>query len=325
MSVDSTHVRSERDTCQTKRQQPQIGTQTIGVNVVNTPVFTGYAHSASGGALYLADASYLPGIVDADARYYVEITDGTYAGHHWDLAHVGDRALLIDSASFSNTLTELPADLAGSRIAVRKHITLNQVFPKTVMSGSNNAASADQVEFLSATGFKTYWLLKSGAYLQWIAAGDASLNSADDVIIPPGTGVMLKSGSTSPRMLIITGQVRTTPFARLMSPGFSLFANPWPLAASASSLNMTSAANFTATTNPVTADALQFWKGDSQAGASGYDGFWFFQSPKGSPLWVSNRDATLRSQNDLLLFKTARAAILNRHSTTSSVWVVPAP
>jgi YVTN family beta-propeller protein len=303
----------------------QNGTQSIGVNVVNTPVFSGYAHSASGGALYLADASYLPGVVDADAHYYMEVMDGTYAGHHWDLAHLGDRALLIDSESSSNTLAALPADIAGSRIAVRKHVTLGQVFDKTLLSGSNGPASADQVQFLNATGFKTYWLLKAGAYQQWIAAGDATLTSADNIIIPPGTGVMLKSSSTPPRTLVITGQVRTTPFARMESPGFSLFANPWPLAASATSLNMTSAAIFTATTSPATADALQFWKGDSQPGASSYDGFWFFQSPKGSPLWVSTRDATLRSQNDLLLFKAARAAILNRHSTTSSVWVVPAP
>lgn len=303
----------------------QSGTQTVGVNVVNSPIFTGYAHSANGTALYLSDASYLPGVVDADARYYVEITDGASAGHHWDLAHVGDRVLVIDSESTSNTMAELPADIAGTRIAVRKHVTLGQVFDKSVLRGSNNPTTTDQVQFLSANGFRPYWLLQSGARNQWTAAGDTTLANADSLPIPPGTGVMLKSSSPASRTLVMTGQVRTTPFARQVAPGSSLFANPWPLNATPTGLNMTSAATFTGTTSPSTADALQFWKGDSQPGASGYDGFWFFQSARILGGWVSNRDATLRSQNDLLPLEAAKASFLIRRSTSTSVWVMPAP
>ncbi|WP_395742478.1 Ig-like domain-containing protein [Prosthecobacter sp.] len=304
---------------------PQNGMQSVGVNVVNTPVFSGYAHSATDTVLYLTDASYLPGVVDADACYYVEITDGTYAGHHWDLAHIGDRALLIDTESANNTLAALPADIGGARMAVRKHITLGQVFDKTLLRGASSPASADQVQVLSENGFKTYWLLRAGSYHQWIAAGDATLTSADGMVIPPGTGVMLKSAGSSASVLLITGQVRTTPFAHLISSGFSLLANPWPLPASATGLNMTSASSFTATTGPASADALQLWKGDSLAGASGYDGYWFFQSPRSATAaaWVSSRDATLRSQNGLPLFKAGRAAYFTRHGSSSSVWVVP--
>ena len=303
----------------------QSGTQSVGVNVVNTPVFSGFAHSAAGTALYLADACYLPGVTDEDAHYYVEITDGTYAGHHWDLAHIGDRALIIDSESPGNTLADLPADIGGSRIAVRKHVTLGQVFDKSILRGSNSPTSADQVQFMTSPGFKTYWLLQAGTYHQWIAAGDGTLASADSLIIPPGTGVMLKSSGTAARMLLVTGQVRTTPFVRLVTQGTSLFANPWPLAASPNGLKMTSTAIFTATTSPFTADALQLWQGDSRSGASGYDGFWFFRSPGPSALWVSTRDATLRSQNDQQLLKAARAAFRIRRSPLNSVWVIPMP
>lgn len=303
----------------------QGGTQTVGVNVVNTPVFTGYAHSAAGAVLYLSDASYLPGVVDADARYYLEITDGVHAGHHWDLAHIGDRALVIDSESSSNTQAELPDDIAGARIAVRKHVTLGQVFDKTVLRGSNNPASSDQVLVLSAAGFRAYWLLQSGTRNQWIATGDVTLANSDTLTIPPGMGVMLKSSSAASRMLLMTGQVRTTPFARLVAPGASMVANPWPLNTTPTGLNMTSAATFTATTSPGTADALQFWKGDSQPDASGYDVFWFFQRPKALAGWVSSRDASVRSQNDLLPLKAARAAFINRRGTSSSVWMMPSP
>lgn len=308
--------------CAWQQFSAQSGTQTIGVNVVNAPVFSGYVYSATESVVYLSDASYLPGVVDADARYYVEIKEGGHAGHRFDLAHIGDRVLIIDSASANNTLAALPDDMAGSRIAVHKHMTLGQVFDKSVLRGSNGVSTADQVQVLSASGFKTYWLLQAGAFNQWVAAGDATVANADALIIPPGSGVMLKCGGSTKGSLVITGQVRTTPFARLVVPGASLLAAPWPLASSPTSLNLTAPA-FTATTNPATADVLQFWKGDSQAGANGYVGFWFFQKPQNTPVWVSTGDATLRSQSDLLLFKAGRAAVFMRRSTVSSVWVVP--
>lgn len=303
----------------------QSGTQTVGVNVVNAPVFAGYAHSSAQNTVFVTDASYLPGVVDPDARYYMEIRSGSHAGHHFDLDHVGDRALVIDAESANNTLAEAPAGIASARIAIHKHITLGQVFDKTVLNGTNNPSSADQVLFYTSNGLRSFWLLKAGSYHQWNAAGDATLASADATIIPPGTGVLLKTSSSVTQSLVTTGQVRTTPFARLVTPGYGLFANPWPLDASPSGLNMTDTALFTPTTNPSTADAFQLWKGDSQPGASGYNGFWFFKSPSAPALWTSSGDASLRSQNDLPLFKATRAAFLNRRGTSTSVWLSPAP
>ncbi|MCB1276944.1 PA14 domain-containing protein [Prosthecobacter sp.] len=303
----------------------QQGVQTAGMNLLNAPVFSGLAHSAVDNAVYLADASYLPGVFDPDARYYLEIKDGPHAGHHFDLAHIGDRVLLIDTESPNNTLPEAPMDIGGARIAIHKHITLGQVFDKNILNGTTNPSTADQVLFSTPSGFQTFWLLKGGSYHQWNAAGDATLTNADTTIIPPGTGVLLKTGNSSPRALVMTGEVRTTPFARLLSPGFNLFANPWPLDATPSRLNMTDTSIFTATMNPGTADALQLWKGDSQPGSSGYDGYWLFQYPKASAIWTSTRDASLRSQNDILPLKAAHCAFLNRRSTLTSVWVMPAP
>lgn len=303
----------------------QSGTQTIGVNVVNTPLFAGHAHSASGNSVYLTETSSLPGVFDLAARYYLEIRDGTHAGHHFDLAHIGDRALVIDVDSAENTLAEVPAQIAGARIAIHKHITLGQVFDKTVLHGTNNPATADQVLFFTAGGFRSYWLLKSGSRHQWVAAGDATVASADGVIIPPGTGVLLKTALSTPRSLFITGQVRTTPFARTLTPGYSLIANPWPLDASPTALQMTDATVFTPTTNPSTADTFQLWKGDSQPGSSGYIGYWFFRRPNSPSVWTASGDASLSSKNDSPLFKATRAAFLNRRDATRRVWVMPAP
>ncbi|MBE2286001.1 MAG: DUF1929 domain-containing protein [Prosthecobacter sp.] len=302
----------------------QSGTQTVGINVVNPPVFAGRAHSSAGSSVYLTDACYLPGVADPDARYYLEIRGGAHAGHHFDLAHIGDRALVIDTESANNTLPEVPADIAGASIAIHRHITLGQVFDKRVLTGSNSAAQADQVLFLEATGFRTFWLLKSGSRMQWLAAGDATLADAGRVVIPPGTGVMLKSNNGAQKSLLITGQVRTTPFTTLATPGYSLFANPWPMDTSPAALNMT-ASVFAATTNPATADTFQLWKGDSQAGAGGYNGYWFFGRANRAAIWVSSGDATLVSKNQDVLFKAGRSAFLVRRGATSSMWQIPAP
>lgn len=302
------------------------GLQTLGVNVVNTPIFSGLAHSATDSAVYLSDASFLPGVVDADAKYYLEVKDGAYAGHHFDLAHIGDRVLMIDTESAANTLAVVPPEIAGARISVHKHVTLGQVFDKSVLHGTNSLGTADQVQMATATGYRTYWLLKAGSRNQWIAAGDVTLVAADGVVIQPGTAVMLKGTSATPRMLVMTGQVRTTPFARVVTPGLNLFCNPWPLDATPTRLGMMAAGSFNATTSPATADSLQVWKGDAQSGASGYDGWWLFQNPRGvTATWVSSRDATLASQNDVLVLKAGRGALLTRRGNVGAVWYVAAP
>lgn len=302
----------------------QSGTQTVGVNVVNPPVFAGRAHSTAGSSIYLTDACYLPGVADPDARYYLEIRGGAHAGHRFDLAHIGDRALVIDTESTNNTLAEVPVSIVGTDIAIHRHVTLGQVFDKTTLTGSNSAARADQVLFLGTTGFRPYWLLKSGSRLQWQAVGDASLVDAGSLVIPPGTGVMLKSSNGTQKSLLVTGQVRTTPFAHRATSGHSLFTPPWPLDASPADLSMT-VPFFAATTNPGTADTFQIWKGDSQPGTSGYNGFWFFARPGSPTAWVSSGDATLKSKSHSPVFKTGRSAVLVRRDSNPGVWLMAKP
>jgi hypothetical protein len=88
---------------------------------------------------------------------------------------------------------------------------------------------------------------------------------------------------------------------------------------------MTGATVFTVTANPSTADAIQFWKGDHQAGSSGYTGYWFFRRPNTLSVWTANGDASLSSKNDSPLFKASRAAFLNRRATSPVLWLLPAP
>jgi len=300
------------------------GIQSIGVQTLNAPIFTGLVHSVSGRSLFLSDASYLPALVEEGATYYVELRNGSLAGHRLDLSLVGDRALVIDADSPRNTLAELPTDLTGIQIAVHRHVMLGDVFAKKALRGSTSASSADQVLFLENGSFRTFWLFQSGNTLQWTASGDATLSNADATIIAPGAGVLFKSALSTARSLFLTGRVRTTPFAIRVSEGNQFLTAPWPLAASPNSLAMLT--GFLASINPNTADTLQLWKGDATPGSSGYTGLWLFKnSLTATASWAYTTDAALRSQNAAMLFPINRAFFLKPAVGTRGEWIVPAP
>lgn len=303
----------------------QSGTQTVGINVVSTPVFAGIASTGGGNAVFLNDASWLPGVVDSDARYYLEVRSGPNAGHRWDLSQISDRVLLIDTESGNNTKPSIPTSIAGAHIAVHRHVTLGQVFNKAIMQGSNNPALADQVLFHTPSGFRGFWLLQSGTRNQWTSYSDASLNNMDNTIVPPGTGVMLKSSGTTPRSIFSTGQVRVTPFAHGLAAGQFMLASPWPLDASPASSNLTDRTVFTPTNNPATADAVQLWRGDTQPGSSGYFGYWFLRASATSSWWSTTGDAGLKSINNTILFRAGMAYFVNLRHPPSQAWVIPAP
>jgi hypothetical protein len=300
------------------------GIQSIGVQTLNAPIFTGLVHSVNGRSLFLSDASYLPALVEEGAKYYIELRNGPLAGHRFDLSLVGDRALVIDTESPRNTLAELPTSLTGIQIAVHKHVTLGDVFAKKALRGSTSASSADQVLFLENGSFRTFWLFQSGNTLQWTASGDATLSNADATIIAPGSGVLFKSALSTARNLFLTGRVRTTPFAIRVSEGNQFLTAPWPLAASPNSLAMLT--GFLASTNPNTADTLQLWKGDTTPGSSGYTGLWLFKNnATGTASWSYTTDAALRSQNATLLFPSSRAFFFKPAVGARGEWIVPAP
>jgi YVTN family beta-propeller protein len=300
------------------------GIQSVGVQTVNAPIYTGFTHSISGSSIFLSDASYLPALVEPGARYYIELRNGPLAGHRLDLSHIGDRALVIDTASPLNTLDELPASLESTQIAVHRHITLAQVFAKEALKGSTGPNAADQVLFLENGAFRMLWLFQSGSTRFWTTSGDAALGSADGTLIAPGTGVLFKSAFSTPRALFTTGRVRTTPFAIRVSEGNQFLTQPWPLAASPATLHMLT--GFQSSTHPGTADALQLWKGDAAPNTSGYTGLWLFHNTlSGSTNWVFTSDAALRSENASLIFPPGRAFFLKPATSTRGVWIVPSP
>ena len=301
------------------------GTQSIGLNLTSAPVFTGTVSSSTATTVTLSEQAALPAVIEASQRCYLELVSGPHAGHRLDLQSITSTACVIASDSTSSTLSTA-ADLTGARVILRPHRTLAAVFDPALFQGSTVAASADQVLFHQAGGYVTCWLHADGGTRRWVLNGDATLASMDDIIIAPGTGLMLQIASAAPTPLLITGSVRTTPFACPLPVGYSLIANPWPLDTTPARAALTAPA-FIASADITTADQLQLWAGDASAAATGYTGYWFFQMPgQLLPLWIANGDTTPLSQNNATLLKAGRATFIKAQPSASRpVWIIPAP
>jgi YVTN family beta-propeller protein len=242
------------------------GTQTLGISLLAPPLYAGYLQTVAGNDT-LDVAFPMAAIPEPSAgRHYMEIQDGEHAGHRMDIATIAPGRFTMDLNSEHSTLKTLPANLIGARMVVRKHLSVNDVFPATLLGGLS-VTQADQVLFHTPRGWDTHWLLRAGSLNRWVRAGDSSLRDSSATLIPPGSGIMtrIKGPAIS---WFLTGHVRTSPFRRPLRPGNNFLAAPWPLDSTPAGWLLHPSNGFTSTSNPVTSDQIQLWNGTA------YEGYW---------------------------------------------------
>jgi YVTN family beta-propeller protein len=303
------------------------GTQSFGANVLNPAVFTGIVSSSTATSITVGEQSGLAAVADPARRYYVEIINGPHTGHRFDLQSISAFACFIIPDSPNNTTSLAAVDWSGARVQIRPHLTLGSVFDPVRFQASSVADGADQVLFYSGSSYITCWLRTNGVERRWVLNGDASFTSMNDMLLPPGTGLMLQIASAAPPPLLLTGGVRANAFAIPLQAGYNLVANPWPLDLTPSAAGMTSLASFTAGISPALADQIQLWSGDANPSLTGYTGFWLLQRPgQALSTWVSNGDAALLPQNNAALLKAGRTTFIKaRPSAGRTVWIIPPP
>lgn len=210
------------------------GSRTVGIPFRETPVFGSVVDSMAGGVLTVRGTPELP----VDFAGYIEVLDGSYAGHRFELdrSRLTTGRLAIDGASPRNTMTLPPdLDLSGARISLSPHHRLGAIFPKDSFQGSTNPSAADQIQFYrndgsGPPGFELYYLLDArpgNAVHQWRAFLPGSGDQGGR-IIAPGEGMIVKrpGGSGSSRILL-SGQVRSHPFAQPLRAGVNLVGLPF--------------------------------------------------------------------------------------------------
>ncbi|GEP45049.1 hypothetical protein BGE01nite_43400 [Brevifollis gellanilyticus] len=292
------------------------GTQTVGVSLVNAPVYAGFVAGVTGPGQLQLTGSALP--VNAGVPCYLEVREGPHAGQRFDVVSVDGSQVVLDLTAPHNTLSVLPDGIAGESVFIRPHVTLGQVFPKELFVGGTRSTQADQVLFFNGTAWDTCWLVQSGGHHHWALTTDATLAPQEGRIIPPGSGVMVKlfnRGTAS----TITGYVRTTPFVLPLAEGHHFLAPPRPVDATPNQWHLNAEAGLTPSTRSSTADQLQIWAADSTPGIASYLVHWLYTTG-----WVPQWDASKTPVGDTLLLPGHRAFFLKTQAAAQGkVWSVP--
>lgn len=291
-----------------------VGSQTVGVSLVNAPLYAGFVASITGAAsVQLYEAASL--VADPRTSYYLEVRDGAQAGHRYDISSITGDVVTLALTSARSTQSTLPPDIAGARVFIRPHLTLGQVFAKELMTGGTASTTADQVLFHNGKAWETYWLNKTATRHIWVKSGDTKFTPRDAEIIAPGTGVMVKVLNRA-KSITLTGYVRMNPFRRKLGIGHNFLALPRPVDATPNQLGFTKANGFTATNSVTTADQLQLWTADTTPRATTYTIYWL-RNAGASTYWVPQTGSVTKNVSDALKLPAHRAFFLKAQAATA--------
>ncbi|MEZ5327544.1 MAG: FG-GAP-like repeat-containing protein [Verrucomicrobiales bacterium] len=293
----------------------QPGYRTHGNGFNRKAVYSGKVASQAAQSL-TTEAGSISGLLDSNARYYIEFTSGLAEGHRFDLAATGSagRSLVLDFAPEAhNTRPTLPAGLAGLQFVVRRHLTVADVYPPSLFKGGRDPALVDQLQFFVGNGYDTVFLLDlgNGSPAFWTSSGNALLEDAGQRILPPGVGCFIRKTSSSNKVTV-SGQIRVNQFVQPLRKGLNMFGAPYPKDHSPATRHMLLADGFYGNANPASADQIQVWSGDSSAAESGFKSYFLLDAGAGSAyrFWSVMESAALSNEDNAVLFRKDRAAFL---------------
>jgi hypothetical protein len=304
--------------------------QTAAHNLVKKPVYSDTIFVASGVTLspYAADSRDLRTYMVPTKSYYVEISNGANAGHRFDVNYAAttDKSIALNLSSVNNTATTLPAGLVGAQFLLREHVTLADVLPKEVFTGSTSPTAADQAQIFQNGVWVPYYLLDAAAagFYYWSKPG--GIVNWDGLVIPPGTAVLAKHFNTASTSLICqTGEVRANVFRTTVGTGSTLHSGGYPLDDTPNARTYTVGTGFVGNTSPVGTDQIQLWLGDATPNASGYGVRYLLNA--GTPaLQYWSPVGTLQNLNTTPFLLRGRGQFIKRYQATVPLnLVMPRP
>ncbi len=218
------------------------------------------------------------------------------------------------------TASTIPSGLAGLRIAVRAHQTLNDLLPPALMHASDSSATADRVMFFVAGAYEVKWLSNVSGQARWVVDGDTQGFDIGSRIIGPAEGLMVQARVAATLPLI--GEVRANAFKLPLATGAQFIGGGWPVTQSPASRGMNTAGGFAASTAAASADRIRIWIGDTTPGATAYDSYFYFSSA--APQWTHEGDAANASISNTKLFQPFRAAFVITTDGAAG-WTLPRP
>ena len=243
-----------------------VGASTAGFPMLNPDVLKTTATSLSGSVLTLTGQSNVGSLLTSGEPYYLEVYSGALKGERFDVdtaatisAANGTIVLSASSGNNSFPVASIASSLDGATVAVRQHVTLDQIRTSAspALVGNNFASSADQVQLYNPNtkSYLSYYLRGDGT--NWRVTG-ATTNGFNKIVIPPGTGVFIQK-RTAGTEITTAGNVRQNDFSRPYVAGLQLLSSPYPLNYTAAGFGASSSNGWTANNFATSADQIQIY------------------------------------------------------------------
>lgn len=239
----------------------QPGTATLANPLVNANVTQSGVSANTASVITLSGVSNVGSLLTAGEPYYVEVVNGTLEGERFDVdtaatIAAANATIVINTASSNNTSTLSSSTLSDASLALRKHVTLEQIqgYFSPALIGNNSANSADQIAFFDPVSgaLVSYFLRADG--VTWRQVGTTT--TANKTPIPSGTGFFITK-RTAATTYTSVGSVRNNDFAFPMAGGSTFLAPGYPVSYSPATLGGTSANQWTGNNSANSADQLQ--------------------------------------------------------------------
>jgi hypothetical protein len=302
------------------------GLSAVGVTLLNPDLVVANCTGNTATALTLSGVSNVGSLLantTPATPYYIEGISGPMEGDRFDVDTAAtilaaNSSVVITTAVGNNNTLSLTTNLAvASQFALRKHVTIRQVGDSLASKvANNNVNSADQIRLFNTTtgGFVNYYLRSTPAGEWRIQGGNTS---SDNVVIPPGTGIMIFK-RTSATTLVSTGGVRVNDFVFPMPQGLSFKALPYPISYSPATLVGSSLAFWTANNNIASADQLRTFSSVSGA----FSDYYLRSTPAGE--WRPRGGGTGSSVSATQLMSFDGAFLVSKRTNTFD-YLIPSP
>ncbi len=309
------------------------GYQTHGVSLNQLPVYGSRVAERLDQRLIsqIGGLDYALGTL-ANKHCYVEFVDGPLEGHRIDVDKEAssDQVLAFNWQAPHNTLEAFSddVDLMNAHFIIRSHWTLDEVYQKSLFQGDTDPSRADQVQFYNGSGYEGYFLLDAPGWHQWTRAGDIALADQGETIVPPGVGCFVRRpDGSAPADVLVIGHARISAFVQPLRQGYNLISNSVPIDLTPLQRGLDFGNGFLGATDPIRADQIQRWLGDSDILGSGYAGYFLLDGGEGSGFryWTGTDDPHLTNENHQALFPADRAVFLRLSDEGHPEYRIPAP
>jgi uncharacterized protein (TIGR02597 family) len=300
----------------------EICCRTYNVPYQRETAFTGTISEVIEEVFVFAAADDLGTLLASGGSHYIEVTSGDNEGRRFEIVSASGNTITVAAADLQPTEAPLdalavtvPNTLVGDTVAVRRHWTLDEVFPAAGFGASDTMKTADEVQIFAGGAWSLYWLYSNGGSPMWVKAGADSTINQGSTIIPPGQGMFFNNRHTATSVLSY-GEVRANDFVRPLEAGNNLLGGGYPLSQSPNGTGgraMNIATGFFGSRDFKTADSIFIWKADTMINAPGYDTYYLADARTVFPdvlRWVKVGDASLAIRDAEVMLHGNRAAFV---------------